>query len=211
MVKHLTCRGHTVPAIAYGHVTNSCALYTMLGTLAFLPAQMLYGSLQGATAYSFSCAFPLHGQSRVQYCLLLFRFLSPASQLPSMLFLDSQSSSRRRTSPSFVKFSCFKYVNGSKYSNNQQLLLWAWQLVSFWRNCCPISPSELPVLRVLCSQQNQGPHDSSRWPHPPPGAVASLAMVMCFLIPNFDSFKQSYYKMSMSNKNSNGNKKRIKQ
>lgn len=151
MIKHLTCRGHTVPAIVYGHVTNSCALYTMFGTLAFLPAQMLCGSVQGATAYSFSCAFPRHGQSRVQYCLLLFRFLSPASELPSMLVLESYSSSRRCTSPSFVKFSCFKYVNGSKYSNNQQLLLWAWQLVSFWRNCCPVSPSMLPGLRVLRS------------------------------------------------------------
>lgn len=151
MIEHLTCRGHTIPAIAYGHVTNSWALYTMLGNLAFLRAQTLYDSSQGATAYFFSCAFSLYGQSRVQYCLLLFRFLSPASELPSMLFLDSYSSSRRCTSPSFVKFSCFKYVNGSKYSNNQQLLLWALQLVSFWRNCCPISPSMLPVLRVLCS------------------------------------------------------------
>lgn len=56
----------------------------------------------------------------------------------------------------FMKFSCFKYASGSTYPNNQLLLLWALhkrrnrQLVSFWNNCCPISPSMLPVLRVLC-------------------------------------------------------------
>lgn len=123
----------------------------MLGNLAFLPAQTWYGSLQCATACFFSCVFSPRGQSRVQYCLLLFRFLSPASGLPSTFFLDSYSSLRRCTGPSFMRFSCFKYANVSKYPNNQLRLLWALQLVSFWRNCCPISPSMLPVLRVLCS------------------------------------------------------------
>lgn len=130
----------------------------MFGNLAFLPAQTWYGSLQCATACFFSCAFSLCGQSPIhRICLLLFRFLSPASGLPSMFFLDSYSSSRRCTGSSFIKFSCFKYANGSQYPNNQLLWLWALhkrrnrQLVSFWSNCCPISPSMLPVLRVLCS------------------------------------------------------------